>query len=123
MVRSGPISRVTDHWRWADERNAALQNAIPEDEDVAHDNQHRPHRVRNLRPPDTDDIGPAAVADLAAARIRRRKIPGGLIHEYGRGRMKTVGRSSKLQLRGHGSSSGTLQGFREIIVVRSGSAQ
>ncbi len=54
------------------------------DEYVAHYNQHRPHRVRNLRPPDTDDIVTAPVTDLAVAQIRRRKILGGLIHEYGR---------------------------------------
>jgi putative transposase len=52
------------------------------DEYVAHYNQHRPHRARNLRPPDADDMVTAPVTDLAAARIRRRKILGGLIHEY-----------------------------------------
>ncbi len=50
------------------------------DEYVAHYNQHRPHRARNLRPPDYDDI----VIDLTAARIRRRQVRGGLIHEYER---------------------------------------
>ena len=54
------------------------------DEYVAHFNQHRPHRARNLRPPDHDASTTAPVADLAAARIRRRKVLGGLIHEYGR---------------------------------------
>ncbi|HCU92763.1 MAG TPA: integrase, partial [Actinobacteria bacterium] len=53
------------------------------DEYVAHYNQHRPHRARNLRPPDADDIATAPVTDLAA-RMRRRKIIGGLIHEYER---------------------------------------
>jgi transposase InsO family protein len=58
------------------------------DEYVAHynqhrHNQHRPHRARNLRPPDADDIATAPVTDLAA-RMRRRKIIGGLIHEYER---------------------------------------
>ena len=53
------------------------------DEYVAHYNQHRPHRARNLRPPDADDITTAPVTDLAA-RMRRRKIIGGLIHEYER---------------------------------------
>jgi putative transposase len=52
------------------------------DEYVARYNQHRPHRARNLRPTDTDDIVTAPVTDLPAARIRRRKILGGLIHEY-----------------------------------------
>jgi len=54
------------------------------DEYVAHYNRHCPHRARNLRPPDTDDSITAPVADLAAARIRHRKIFGGLIHEYER---------------------------------------
>jgi putative transposase len=52
------------------------------DEYVAHYNQHRPHRSRNLRPPDTDDIGTASVTGLAAARIRRQEVLGGMIHEY-----------------------------------------
>ena len=54
------------------------------DEYVDHFNQHRPHRARNLRPPDHDDSITAPVTDLAAAWIRRRKILGGLIHEYER---------------------------------------
>jgi putative transposase len=48
---------------------------------VAHYNQHRPHRAMDLRPPDGGDT-PAD--DLTAARIRRRKVLGGLIHEYER---------------------------------------
>lgn len=39
---------------------------------------------RNLRPPDGGDGITTPVTDLATARIRRRKILGGLIHEYGR---------------------------------------
>jgi putative transposase len=54
------------------------------DEYITHYNQHRPHRARNLRPPDHDDSVPAPVTGLAAARIQRRKVPGGLIHEYER---------------------------------------
>jgi hypothetical protein len=54
------------------------------DEYAAHDNHHRPHRARNLRPPDCDDITMATATDLAAARIRRRRVLGGLIHEYKR---------------------------------------
>jgi len=54
------------------------------DEYVAHYNQHRPHRAKNLRPPDCSDILTAPVTDLAAARIRRHKVLGGLIHEYER---------------------------------------
>ena len=54
------------------------------DEYVAHYNRHRPHRARNLRPPDCGDIAMAPVTDLATARIRRRGVLGGLIHEYER---------------------------------------
>jgi transposase InsO family protein len=51
---------------------------------ATHYNQHRPHRARNLRPPDCDDITIAAITDPATARIRRHKVLGGLIHEYDR---------------------------------------
>jgi putative transposase len=54
------------------------------DEYVAHYNQRRPHRARNLPPPDSGGIVTGAVTDLAAARIRCRKVLGGLIHEYER---------------------------------------
>jgi putative transposase len=54
------------------------------DEYAAHYNQHRPHRALNLRPPDCGDSVTAPVTDLATARIRRRKVLGGLIHEYER---------------------------------------
>jgi putative transposase len=52
------------------------------DEYVAHCNQHRPHRARNLRSPDAGDTAAAPVTDLAVVRIRRPKVLGGLIHEY-----------------------------------------
>jgi transposase InsO family protein len=51
---------------------------------VAHYNRHRPHRARNLHPPDSGDIITVPVTNLATARIRRRKVLGGLIHEYER---------------------------------------
>jgi putative transposase len=51
---------------------------------VAHYNRHRPHRARNLRPPDRDGSATAPVTDLATARIRPHKVLGGLIHEYER---------------------------------------
>jgi transposase InsO family protein len=51
---------------------------------AAHYNQHRPHRARNLRPPNSDDITTAPITDLTTARIRRHKILGGLINEYER---------------------------------------
>jgi len=54
------------------------------DEYVAHYNQHRPHRARNLRPPDWDDSTMTEIADPAAARIQRRRVLGGLINEYQR---------------------------------------
>jgi len=54
------------------------------DEYAAHYNSHRPHRARNLRPPDCDDITTVAVTDLTTAKTRRRKVLGGLIHEYER---------------------------------------
>jgi hypothetical protein len=54
------------------------------DEYAAHYNRHRPHRGRNLRPPDCDGITMAAISDLAAARIQRRRVLGGLINEYER---------------------------------------
>jgi putative transposase len=34
---------------------------------VAHYNQHRPHRARNLRPPDSDDNTVSAITDLTPA--------------------------------------------------------
>jgi len=52
------------------------------DEYAAHCNQQCPHRARKLRPPDGDAITMAATTDLSAARIRRRRVLGGLIHEY-----------------------------------------
>jgi putative transposase len=72
-------AEVTDRMLIAGPRH--LQTVL--DEYVAHYNQHRPHRARNLRPPDGDTIA-APVTALATARIRRREVLGGLIHEYGR---------------------------------------
>ena len=54
------------------------------DEYVVHYNRHRPHRARNLRPPDCHDSTIIEIADLAAARIQRWRVPGGLINEYQR---------------------------------------
>jgi putative transposase len=48
---------------------------------LAHYNQHRPHQGRGQRPPDRDAL-PTPVADLGAARVRRRKVSHGLINEY-----------------------------------------
>lgn len=54
------------------------------DEYVAHYNQHRPHRARNLRSPDSHGVTTAVVSDISTAGIRRRKVLGGLINEYQR---------------------------------------
>ena len=54
------------------------------DEYAAHYNRHRPRRGRNLRPPDCDVITMAVTVDLAAARIQRQRVLGGLINEYER---------------------------------------
>jgi len=54
------------------------------DEYVGHYNQHRPHRSRNLRPPNYGSITIAKVADSATSKIRRRRVLGGLINEYER---------------------------------------
>ncbi len=54
------------------------------DEYAGHCSRHRPHRARDLRPPDCDDTAMAEIAGLAAARIRRRRVLGGLINEYER---------------------------------------
>jgi putative transposase len=53
------------------------------EEYAAHYNQHRPHRALNLRPPGAAECPPAAVTDLTTAKIRRRRVLGGLISEYG----------------------------------------
>jgi transposase InsO family protein len=52
------------------------------EEYVAHYNDHRPHQGRHQLPPIATDPPPAAVTDLAAAQIRRRKILNGLISQY-----------------------------------------
>jgi putative transposase len=51
---------------------------------TGHYNQHRPHRARNLRPPSTDSSTPSAITNLTTAKMRRRKILGGLINQYER---------------------------------------
>jgi putative transposase len=49
---------------------------------AVHYNQHRPHRALKLRPPRSAGSAPAAIADLATAKIRRHSVLGGLIKEY-----------------------------------------
>jgi hypothetical protein len=48
---------------------------------LAHYNGHRAHQGRGQRPPERD-ILPPLVADLGAARKRRKKVLHGLINEY-----------------------------------------
>ncbi len=45
---------------------------------TAHYNGHRPHRSLGQQPPNP----PSQVVDLAAVRVQRRPILGGLINEY-----------------------------------------
>jgi putative transposase len=73
-------SEVTDRMLIAGQRHP---HAVL-DEYVAHYSWHRRHRARNLRSPGHADSITAALTDPPAARIRRRKVVGGLIHEYGR---------------------------------------
>jgi putative transposase len=49
---------------------------------AAHYNQHRPHQSRDQRPPEVEANPSSSVVDLDSARIRRRRILGGLINEY-----------------------------------------
>jgi putative transposase len=73
-------AEVTDRMLIAGPRH--LRSVL--EEYAAHYNYHRPHRARDLRPPDCDDSTMATTTDMTAAEIRRRKILGGLIHEYER---------------------------------------
>ena len=60
------------------------------DEYAAHYNRHRPHRARDLRPPDSDDITMAATTDLAVARIWRQRVFGRTDQRVPTGSMTTV---------------------------------
>ncbi|MFC6015648.1 integrase core domain-containing protein [Plantactinospora solaniradicis] len=51
------------------------------DEYVRHYNEHRPHQGHEQRPPALD-VSPAPVTDLAAVRVRRRRVLNRLINEY-----------------------------------------
>jgi transposase InsO family protein len=50
---------------------------------VEHYNRHRPHRALGLEPPDPS-VGLALVGEVRRARVRRRDLLGGLLHEYRR---------------------------------------
>ncbi len=73
-------AEVTDRMLIAGERH--LPAVL--DRYAAHYNHHRPHRARDLRPPDGDENVPAAITGPAMAAIRRRRVLGGLINEYQR---------------------------------------
>jgi putative transposase len=76
----GTDSTVRGHRSDANSRTRHLHAVL--DEYVAHYNRHRPHRARNLRPPDSDDIVSGLATGRAVAGMRRRNVLGGLIHEY-----------------------------------------
>jgi putative transposase len=69
-------TEVTDRMLIFGERHLRLVLA----EYAGHYNGRRPHRSRELRPPQPDH----PVADLARERIKRRLVLGGLISEYER---------------------------------------
>ena len=48
---------------------------------VQHYNQHRPHRALGLKPPNPS-AGPTLVGEPRRARVRRRDLLGGVLHEY-----------------------------------------
>ena len=50
---------------------------------VRHYNEHRPHRALGLQPPNPP-AAPTRVGDPRRARVRRRDLLGGLVHEYQR---------------------------------------
>jgi transposase InsO family protein len=69
-------TEVTDRMLILGERHLRLVLA----DYTAHYNGRRPHRSRQLRPPQPDH----PVADLSQERIQRRPVLGGLINEYER---------------------------------------
>jgi len=50
---------------------------------VEDDNEHRPHRALGLQPPD-QPAGLTVVAEDQQARVGRRDLLGGVLHEYRR---------------------------------------
>jgi putative transposase len=71
------------------------------EEYVAHDNQHRPRRARNLRPPDSHDAVTAVISDMRTAEIRRRKVLGGTNQRVSTGSMTTAGPAMTSQVSSH----------------------
>jgi transposase InsO family protein len=54
---------------------------------VEHYNRHPPHRALGLEPPGPSagpSAGPTLVAEARRARVRRRDLLGGLLHEFRR---------------------------------------
>ena len=70
-------AECTDRMLIAGERHCALLDGY-----ASHYTQHRPHRARNLRPPDGGDNTMAPVTGLTTAGIRHRRVLGGPINEY-----------------------------------------
>jgi putative transposase len=50
---------------------------------VRHYNEHRPHRALGLEPPNPS-AGPTLMSEARRARVRRRDLLGGALHEYQR---------------------------------------
>jgi transposase InsO family protein len=50
---------------------------------VRHYNEHRPHRALGLQPP-SPSAGPTLTGEARRARVRRRDLLGGALHEYQR---------------------------------------
>jgi transposase InsO family protein len=48
---------------------------------VRHYNEHRPHRALGLEPPNPS-AGPTLIREARRARVRRRDLLGGTLHEY-----------------------------------------
>ncbi len=69
---------------------------------ATHYNQHRPHRARDLRPPDSDENAAAAITDPTAARVRRRRVCG-CVNESDRGGVKINSKSKISQDKGSNS--------------------
>jgi transposase InsO family protein len=50
---------------------------------IRHFNQPRPHRALDLRPPERGSVpDPSPTAAIHPPRVRRRDLPGGLLHEH-----------------------------------------
>jgi integrase-like protein len=68
---------------------------------ATHDNRHRPHRARNLRPPDSDEIIMAAATGPCGGEDPAAEGPGRTDQRVPTSSMTTVGPTAKPQLKGH----------------------